>query len=188
MPSFPADTAILLVRHAQSVDNAQGLISGLHDAPLTDLGVVSARSASSSLNSTPVVRVITSPLLRARQTATLLAARVDLLDARLAERAAGEWECRMRSELEAAFPGSLTDDALRPSSFEMEDVVAARMNNALLDARDAQGLVLVVGHSGAIRCWARHYRDATDVRVPNLGALALDFELNILGTVELAAR
>jgi broad specificity phosphatase PhoE len=58
---------LLLVRHGQTAANAAGLLLGRADPPLSDLG---RRQASALAARIPAgARVITSPLLRARETA-----------------------------------------------------------------------------------------------------------------------
>lgn len=62
---------ILLARHGQSATNAQGLLVGRSDAPLTELGERQARALAPLLAG--VAEVWTSPLARARETAALCA-------------------------------------------------------------------------------------------------------------------
>jgi broad specificity phosphatase PhoE len=66
-PSFVA--VLILIRHAQSSANLQGLLVGRMDVPLTDLGRAQARALDGAVHD--VVTVLTSPLQRATQTATL---------------------------------------------------------------------------------------------------------------------
>lgn len=60
---------LILIRHGQSTANAEGLLAGLTDAPLTELGREQARALVPALSG--AVRAITSPLQRARETAQL---------------------------------------------------------------------------------------------------------------------
>lgn len=60
---------LILIRHGQSTANLDGLLAGRTDAPLTDLGRDQARALAPALSG--VLRVLTSPLVRARETAEL---------------------------------------------------------------------------------------------------------------------
>ncbi|HEX8581069.1 MAG TPA: histidine phosphatase family protein, partial [Acidimicrobiales bacterium] len=62
---------VLLVRHGQSVWNAEGRWQGQLDPPLSDVGAEQARAAAAHLDG--VVAVATSDLDRARRTAEILA-------------------------------------------------------------------------------------------------------------------
>ncbi|MDR7087980.1 broad specificity phosphatase PhoE [Aeromicrobium panaciterrae] len=70
---------ILWVRHGQSTWNAMDRMQG-HELspPLTDLGREQATAAAEALADRNVVRILSSPAVRARQTADLIAARLGL--------------------------------------------------------------------------------------------------------------
>ena len=63
---------LILVRHGESVANAQGLLLGRTDAELTETGRAQALAARALVDG-PVAEVRSSPLRRARDTAALLA-------------------------------------------------------------------------------------------------------------------
>jgi broad specificity phosphatase PhoE len=58
---------LILVRHGESTGNADGLLLGRIDAPLTERGRTQARALAGVVDG--VTRVISSPLQRARETA-----------------------------------------------------------------------------------------------------------------------
>ena len=58
---------LILVRHGRTEANAGGLLQGRLDLPLDDLGRAQAAAAGKAL--TGASRVVSSPLLRTRQTA-----------------------------------------------------------------------------------------------------------------------
>ena len=62
---------MILVRHGESVANAQGLLLGRTDAALTDVGREQAAAVRTLLHA-PVAELRSSPLRRARDTADLL--------------------------------------------------------------------------------------------------------------------
>ncbi len=66
---------LTLLRHAESVGNAEGYYQGQHDFPLTDRGRSQVRRLISrwQVDGTRIDSVITSPLKRASQTAEMIA-------------------------------------------------------------------------------------------------------------------
>lgn len=64
---------IFLVRHGQTALNAQGRFRGRQDPPLDDRGLVETADATRQLLGMGIRAVYTSPLLRAVQTAQLIA-------------------------------------------------------------------------------------------------------------------
>ena len=84
---------ILVVRHGRTVSNAQGLFLGRADPPLDEVGEAQAAALGRAIG--PVDQVISSPLLRARQTAAAIAEPTAVpvtLDARFIELDYGEWD------------------------------------------------------------------------------------------------
>jgi uncharacterized phosphatase len=74
-------TDIALVRHGQTDLNLQMRWQSTTDAPLNDLGHRQAAQAADRLAASNCwTRIITSPLQRARQTAAVVAARLQLPD------------------------------------------------------------------------------------------------------------
>ncbi len=85
---------LILVRHGESVANAQGLLLGRTDAELTESGREQAAAARGLLTA-PVAEVRSSPLSRARDTAALLALGPPVtVDERWVEVDYGEFECQ----------------------------------------------------------------------------------------------
>jgi broad specificity phosphatase PhoE len=65
---------IVIVRHGRTAANAGGLLLGRADPPLDDEGTRQAESLSGACAPLDVVRIVTSPLGRCRQTAEAIAA------------------------------------------------------------------------------------------------------------------
>lgn len=63
---------ILLVRHGQDTDNAAGILNGRRDTALTELGRQQAAAVAKLLVGSGVDAIVSSPLLRARETATII--------------------------------------------------------------------------------------------------------------------
>jgi broad specificity phosphatase PhoE len=98
-----ASLELLLVRHGQDQDNARFLINGRRDTELTEIGKVQASDAAQALRSTAISRAYTSPLTRARQTASIIANMLGIaepqVDSDLIERDYGILTGRPASEI-----------------------------------------------------------------------------------------
>lgn len=173
-------TRLLLVRHGQSEWNADGRWQGQADPPLSALGEEQAIAAVDQLDEIDVVYA--SDLVRAARTAEILAEQlgVDLVvDARLRERHAGEWQGFTRDEIEAEWPGYLAAGD-RPPGWESDDRVVVRALEALAAIARAHpdGVVLLVTHGGIVRTLERHLGDRDDQLLPNLGGRWLELDGN----------
>ena len=71
-------TDIYLVRHGQNEDNAEGVLNGHRDRPLTDLGREQARTVADRLTDKGITTIYASPLARARETAWIIGGRLGL--------------------------------------------------------------------------------------------------------------
>ncbi len=167
---------MLLVRHGQSTWNADGRWQGHADPPLSPLGIAQARAAVAAVGT--IDGLVSSDLVRARQTAAILADGLGLgpvlVDPRLRERDAGEWTGLTRSEIDERFPGYLATGR-RPPGFELDHGVLGRVRAALADLHErwSGGTVLAVAHGGVIRTLTRALGGLEGV-VPNLGGRWFD--------------
>ena len=107
---------LLVLRHAQSVWNADGLFQGWSDAPLSELGEQQGQLAGKALAHLGVSPglVACSDLARARRTAELIAAGTGyegdlLVDSGLREQDLGDWNGRTRDEIEVSWPNQLAE-------------------------------------------------------------------------------
>ncbi len=64
---------LYFMRHGLSVMNKKGLFSGRTDTPLAKEGVLQCQEAGRSLKGTPIDLIISSPMLRAFQSAKIVA-------------------------------------------------------------------------------------------------------------------
>jgi len=133
---------ILLVRHGQTEFNRERRLQGQMDSPLTELGLRQAEAVGELLAG--MIRpadgwmLAASPLGRARDTATVIGARLGLtvmLDDRLMEVSWGRHEGRTRSELEAGYPDTFgrTGWAFDVAEAEALEAVEARLASWLED-------------------------------------------------------
>ena len=174
---------ISLARHGETDYNAERRFQGQGDMPLNARGLEQARELAAVARQEPFVALYASPIVRARQTAEIVAEAIGLeprFDARFAEHDVGDWQDRLFADVEAeepaawarwkaggtwAFPGG---ESLEQ---QQERVIAA-----LVDVTQAGELpALVVCHRGVIRSALCHARNEGldayhEIAVPN-GAL-----------------
>ncbi|HEX2578345.1 MAG TPA: histidine phosphatase family protein, partial [Aquihabitans sp.] len=105
-------TRILLVRHGESVWNADGRWQGQADPPLTDRGRQQAVDACRAIGT--IDAIVTSDLERATDTGAVMARVLGVdhvaTEPRLRERDAGPLSGLTRPEIHATYPGLLADD------------------------------------------------------------------------------
>lgn len=154
---------ILLARHGETAWNVEGRHQGqTFDIPLSERGREQAAALGRRLASWPIHRALSSPLLRARQTAELALGdrKVALgLDARLVEISHGTWEGRLATEIEAEQPEVRrawreTPHLVRLPSGESFQDVQDRAWPALREAAAGLGreeTLLVMTHDGVNR-------------------------------------
>ena len=167
---FPAWSDLWLVRHGQTDWNLAGRWQGQSpQAPgLNETGRAQALALRSQLAGRQFAAVYSSDLLRARQTAELLADPLGLpvnLDPRLREMDLGDWEGLLSDEISARFPHLLVERDCNPLQAsapqgETPECVAERAASALDDIvmNHCGEPLLIVAHGislAAILCLAR---------------------------------
>jgi broad specificity phosphatase PhoE len=153
-------TDVLLARHGETDHNAAARFQGRLDPPLNDRGREQAAALAEAVASDGLVALLASPLLRARQTAEIVAERLGLqprFDARFAEIDVGDWAGRTWAEVIAENPGALqrwhaADRDFRFPGGESVAEQSERVAAGLADLRATGPLpALVVCHGGTIR-------------------------------------
>jgi len=159
-------TTIYLVRHGQTKANAEEIVAGHFDSPLTSVGEQQAQSRKDSLKDVHFDAVFSSDLVRAKRTAEIIAA-----DRQLAintthlirERFFGNWEGKPISEFVEAnkqlfdLQKKLSEDQrhqFKPySEYESNNEIAGRMLIFLREvaATYITKTVLVVAHGAIMR-------------------------------------
>jgi probable phosphoglycerate mutase len=156
---------LLIVRHGESAWNALGRWQGWADPPLSPRGEAQAETAVHSLRDLGLEAVAASDLQRARRTAEIIAAGLGLgpvhVDDGLRERNVGDFTGLTREEIDARWPGILTEwrsgrvqQAPGGEGPEFIERVLAALDR-LADRFSGQR-VLVVAHGGLIRTVHRH--------------------------------
>ncbi len=151
---------LLMARHGQSVWNADGRWQGQADPPLSDLGRAQAHGAALQAGSFDAI--VASDLDRALHTATIISEATGvgpvLVDPRLKERHAGEYEGLTVDQIEVQFPGQL-EARVFPPGWEPTEKLLARALGALdeiIHHTNGSGDVLAVSHGGVIYALEGH--------------------------------
>jgi probable phosphomutase (TIGR03848 family) len=157
---------VLLVRHARSTANAQGVLAGrMPDVHLDGEGIAQSDRLAERLAAVPVTRVIGSPMERCRETAEPICIAHRLryeVDERLIECDYGTWSGRPLSECaqEPLWPAiqSAPSTVTFPEGESMASM-SARGVAAVLDAVSAASdgdVLVVVSHGDVIKAIVAH--------------------------------
>jgi broad specificity phosphatase PhoE len=153
---------LLLVRHGETDWNREpARCQGWAQVDLNEVGRTQARAQGRALRGRGLELIVSSHLVRARQTAELIAAELDgdirlISDPRLAETHRGDWEARTFMEIMAVEPDAWRQYREHPESFrfpggeslaEQQRRVLAALRDVTQGGRDA----LLVTHGGSIR-------------------------------------
>ncbi len=145
-------TLLYLVRHGETDWNRRRLIQGRTDIPLNETGREQARATGRLLSTRHWDGVIASPLARAFETASIIAAELGLpapeVAPLLVERDYGEAEGLNWLEVERRFP-----EGTEVPGRETREQLAQRVVPALmtLGVEHSGESLVVVSHGGAIR-------------------------------------
>ncbi len=139
---------LLVIRHGETEWSRTGRHTGLTDIPLTDQGRAEAAAARRTLLDWQVDQVVTSPLVRAKETAELVALDAPLrVDERLVEWDYGIYEGERTTETRRSIPdwSVWTHEIVGGESVES---VGERVDAVLADveAERADGVTAVFAH------------------------------------------
>jgi len=147
---------LILVRHGQSEANAAGLLVGRTDSALTELGRRQAAAIGEVLAAAPErpLQLLTSPLVRARHTAEIIARRLGSpltpqVEDRLIELDYGELDGQRPADLSrGVWAGWRSDSSWRPPGGETLPELHDRLDPlwASLAPEAAAGDVIAVTH------------------------------------------
>lgn len=150
------ERTLLLIRHGETLHNAQGRWQGQSDTPLSETGRAQARRLRARMD-----RLVPRPTLafasdlsRAAETARIVLDGTGVaptLTPLLRERSFGHWEGLTGDEVRARF-----GDAEHPADGETWEQVGERMFRALetvWEATPEGGCAAVFGHGGSLKVW-----------------------------------
>ncbi len=151
---------IVLVRHGETAANRARLALGRADPELTETGRAQAAALAAALAGSGAVRILSSPLRRARETAAAIAGVLAIaveVDDRLVEMDYGEWDERSFAELPAEDLARWRRDAsFAPPGGESLVAVTERVASLCAEHIDG-GPVIAVSHVSPIKAaviWA----------------------------------
>lgn len=178
---------LYLLRHGQTEFNVKKLVQGRCDSPLTDLGRKQAGMAAAWLKDHDVVpdKVVSSPLGRAMDTASLVATELLGLDAEvepcegIIERSYGTFEEGPHD----ALPTDVWDpgEDLVPFGGEGSRALQERMVGTLTNLMGADGIetLLAVSHGSASRQFIKAAAPEDfelPTKLPNCAIMTFDFD------------
>lgn len=144
-------TEICLVRHGQTDWNFQEIIQGREDIPLNEVGKRQASQSAEALKAEEWDMIVSSPLVRAHETAQVIAHKVGIetiyLDERFVERNFGVASGKPVAEVRASIS---TGDV---EGMETDEELVERCFLALQDIaeRNVGKRIVIVAHSHAIK-------------------------------------
>lgn len=165
LPFWRKDMKLYVARHGQTQWNLEDKVCGRTDLPLTQTGLEQAQLLAARTRELPIDVIISSPMLRAKQTAAPTAALHGLeilVDERLIEQDYGIYEGVSR--FDEGFLNNKRHFAFRyPGGESMMDV-AHRVYSLLEEIKEkyAGKNVLLVCHGGVCRVVRTYFEDMTN--------------------------
>jgi broad specificity phosphatase PhoE len=179
-------TTILLARHGETDWNLERRVQGHTDRPLNDVGRAQALALAEELADTRLDAAYSSDLVRAHETARIVAERQGLdvtAVPDLREREFGTWEGLTDREILDRFPQAHNGPW---GDGETPEAMSRRVLEAL--RRIAQthpgGTVLVVAHGGPLRAVLRSCGVAAEGRIANCHVVRLEAEGQTLRSLD----
>lgn len=164
-PEMRCTMRIYVARHGETEWNAQNKICGRTDLPLTDHGIEQARLLAAKSRDLCLDIILSSPMLRARQTAEAVAEACGLpvwVDDRLIEQDYGIYEGKPRNDPD--FLENKRHFAWKYPGGESMMQLAYRVYGLLEDVRKTypDKNVLLVCHGGICRVIRTYFEDMTN--------------------------
>lgn len=190
-----------IVRHGETAWNADHRLQGHQDIPLNELGLAQAEAAGRYLlqrhQQTPFAAIMSSDLIRARQTADAVGQALGLAvctNPALRERYYGQFEGQTPAEAESQSPADYAelvaraDLAAMPGTAEPLQAMADRIERCLTGLAQAhpEGSVVIVTHGGVLDilyrlAMGRALTGPRDAPIPNAGLNWLDVAADAQG-------
>ncbi len=152
-----AKNKYLAMRHGESTSNVANVLDSALDSTieLTEKGVEQVKAVIEEIRAKGVTKIITSPLLRTKQTARILADALQLEaqeDVRLREASHGVWNGKTIEEFYAANPEYKVELAYAPQGGESHTDIRARMMQVLFECEEKYSgeTILFVTHKGPL--------------------------------------
>ncbi|HEY1316831.1 MAG TPA: histidine phosphatase family protein [Gaiella sp.] len=148
--------SVWLVRHGETDWSRRRLHTSTTDVPLTEKGVTAARELGKKLAARSFALVLTSPRLRARETAELVGFPDAIADDDLAEWAYGAHEGVSTEEIRRTVPDWTIWSHPAPGG-ETAAEVRERVDRVIARVREVEGDSLLFGHAHSLRALAARW-------------------------------
>lgn len=166
-------TEIILLRHGETIANANGTVQGQLDVELNATGVRQAERLAERLRDVRLDAIYASDLSRAMHTARIVAEphKLDVIPSpEFREWHLGAWQGRRIADILTLFPGEFegfVHDSLTAviTGGEPRSAFQRRVSDAidLLVARHSGGRIAIVSHGGALGMILKHILNAETV-------------------------
>lgn len=165
---------IYFIRHAETEFNKQGILNGIGDSKLTELGLRQCLDLREYFKNMRISKVYSSPLSRCVESAKIVANTDQInISKELIERNFGELE---GTKIEAV---SIEDLEEKSESKRRVLLRICRFLNKITEEIDENGITLVFTHNSIIRHidMIINNRTTTDLNVKNLGFIICEYNL-----------
>ncbi len=157
----------LFVRHGKTAYNEQHLLQGQTDIPLSETGRKEAEATRASLLSYQIDEIYTSPLLRARETAEIIAKGRDIpvyVEPAIIEMNYGDLEgkCTYKSGLGKLRRKYFTRFPNGENYFDVASRIYPFLKSVEEKHKDENKTILLVGHMGIFRVILSYFQDLTN--------------------------
>ncbi|MDP3956775.1 MAG: class I tRNA ligase family protein, partial [bacterium] len=154
-----------IVRHGITDWNKEDRAQGRSDIPLNEEGRAQARAIAQKLKQQNIELIISSPLLRAKETADIIAETIGvevIVDAALQEKSHGDADGMTQDEIRNKY-GDQYDYDLKVPNGESYRELEARIWQAFREHKEKHGHknIVITGHGGAIRTLIGKIRNLT---------------------------
>jgi broad specificity phosphatase PhoE len=175
-------TTILLARHGETDWNVERRVQGHTDRPLNETGLGQARLLADELQDEPLEAIYSSDLVRAHETARVVAARKGLdvtVLPDLREKHFGTWEGLTDEEIGRRFPEARLGHW---GDAESHEAMSRRVLEALrrIAVAHPDGQVLVVAHGGPLRAVLRHGASSHEGPILNCHVVRVEVDGDVL--------
>ncbi|MCB0271425.1 MAG: histidine phosphatase family protein [Bdellovibrionales bacterium] len=148
---------LILLRHGQTQWNKDGRVMSRLDIPLNDTGQKQVQVSAEKLKAYPVSKIISSPQLRALETAQPIATRLNLpigIEERLSEMRFDRWEGKDFNEIKGdpVYKERRQNPFMKPHP-EVETVLELfeRTKHLLTELVKEQGCIVCVSHMDVLK-------------------------------------
>ena len=164
----PAPTRLVLARHGETAWSKSGQHTGRTDISLTDLGREQAQDLGAALAGRSFTRVVSSPLMRASETARLAGFGAGLvMDPDLREWDYGVYEGRRRVDIARDDPGWTIWTRPIPDGESLQEL-GARADRVIAGLLPLGGDILLFSHGHFLRVLAARWIETPPVTASRL--------------------